>query len=170
MDKKAILKKYTGKGGIVTDTIKEIPGTVSRGIKNMGKGIKTGIKWAGNQVAKDLKIGDQPGNKTRATMAAEVAERSGLYTPEKKAIAKGAVKGAMKAFPKTMPLNAPKRMPASMIKRMPKTIVDGKALRPQVKPNTAPKGWDSVTYRNFKRANPNLEPDAEDTMRMRNAR
>jgi hypothetical protein len=30
--------------------------------------------------------------------------------------------------------------------------------RPQV-----PAGWDATTYNNFKRANPNLEPDAQDT-------
>lgn len=32
-----------------------------------------------------------------------------------------------------------------------------------------PAGWDAVTYQNFKKANPNLEPDAEDTFRMQNA-
>lgn len=32
-----------------------------------------------------------------------------------------------------------------------------------------PAGWDSVTYANFKKANPNLEPNAEDTARMQAA-
>lgn len=36
--KKEILKKYMGKGGIITDTIKEIPGT----LKTMGKNIAKG--------------------------------------------------------------------------------------------------------------------------------
>lgn len=34
---------------------------------------------------------------------------------------------------------------------------------------SAPAGWDSTTYSNFKKANPTLEPDAEDTYRMQNA-
>ena len=34
-NKKSILKKYTGKGGIINDTIKEIPNT----LQNIGKGI-----------------------------------------------------------------------------------------------------------------------------------
>lgn len=38
MDKKAILKKYTGQGGIVKDTIKAIPGT----LKGMGKSLMKG--------------------------------------------------------------------------------------------------------------------------------
>ena len=43
MDKKAILKKYTGKGGIVRDTIKEIPGT----LRGMGKNLSKGLDPAG---------------------------------------------------------------------------------------------------------------------------
>lgn len=37
------------------------------------------------------------------------------------------------------------------------------------KPNMAPPGWDAATYANFKAANPDLEPNAEDTRRMMNA-
>jgi hypothetical protein len=65
--KKEILKKYTGKGGIVMDTIKEIPGTLKTMGKNfrkavnpgnisIGKGIKKGLQWAGGQVEKEMKM------------------------------------------------------------------------------------------------------------------
>lgn len=45
---------------------------------------------------------------------------------------------------KSIPLNSPKTMPAKKV----------------------PAGWDSETYANFKKANPNIEPDLEDTARM----
>lgn len=41
--KKDILKKYTGKGGIITDTIKEIPGTIKKGYKNVKDKVQSGI-------------------------------------------------------------------------------------------------------------------------------
>lgn len=40
---------------------------------------------------------------------------------------------------------------------------------PVVSQSTVPSGWDAQTYQNFKNANPNLEPDAEDTRRMQGA-
>lgn len=43
------------------------------------------------------------------------------------------------------------------------------AMYPKSKPQKAPAGWDAATYRNFKRANPTLEPDAQDTEMMRAA-
>jgi hypothetical protein len=42
-------------------------------------------------------------------------------------------------------------------------------LKSQNTTPTVPAGWDDVTYSNFKRANPTLEPDAEDTFLMQNA-
>lgn len=39
----------------------------------------------------------------------------------------------------------------------------------QPKPNQPPEGWDATTYANFKKANPTLEPDAQDTKRMKEA-
>lgn len=54
------------------------------------------------------------------------------------------------------------------------SIVGGKALvrngsvRPTIK-NNVPKGWDAQTYSNFKKSNPKLEPNSEDTARMRGA-
>lgn len=40
---------------------------------------------------------------------------------------------------------------------------------PQANKSSIPVGWDAETYANFKAANPNLEPDAQDTYLMQNA-
>lgn len=37
--KKAILKKYTGKGGIIGDTVREIPGTLKGMAQNLSKAV-----------------------------------------------------------------------------------------------------------------------------------
>ena len=114
MTKKEMLKKHTGQGGIVTDTIKEIPGTVVKGIKSIGGGIKKGLQWAGNQVAKDMIGGEK---KWKDLEEKNKLEKSGEYISEKKQI-------LGKAIRKTMPLNAPKRMPLNSIPKMPKAKVN----------------------------------------------
>lgn len=57
--------------------------------------------------------------------------------------------------------------PAPQI-RMPTTLLPAQQQAQQFMPTT-PSGWDAQTYTNFKRANPKLEPDAEDTARMQSA-
>lgn len=59
--KKDILKKYTGKGGILGGAISGI----GAGVNAVGKGVKRGIQWAGNQVAKEMQMNKAKDNNYR---------------------------------------------------------------------------------------------------------
>ena len=83
---KDILKKCcNGKGGIVGDTIKEIPGTLKEMGKNIKKGlnpgnisisrgIKKGINWVGGQIEKDNKSREFEGEKMRKEQEGEAKQ------------------------------------------------------------------------------------------------
>lgn len=112
MNKKAILKKYTGQGGPggaravpipgrtpgeqgfeiirdkkigVKDVVKEIPGTIFSGIRGFGRGIKRGLEWAGGQIGKDIKGGEK---KWKDLEEKNRKEKSGEYIPDQ---TKGAI-------------------------------------------------------------------------------
>lgn len=159
--KKEILKKYTGKGGIIGDTIRQIPNTIKGMGQNLMKGnlvkavdpagiVKKGLNWVGGQIAKDNASRAYSGEKVRQEIEDE--SHGGRYVPEpeKKQVIKSAIQktGVGTRYPKMAPLKT--SMP--------------------LKKTPTPKGWDNVTYKNFKRANPTLEPDAEDTKRMLSAK
>lgn len=172
-NKKTILKSCCkGKGGpSVGSVIKEIPGTLKTMGQNItkgldpaglvGKGIR-GIKNIGNKVYQNWENAD------KASQAADKARNERMINenfgsvenykktleplPKKTQILKNSVKNVA---PKAMPLPA-------KVKTMPATI---KRVSPSI-----PKGWDSKTYQNFKKANPKLEPTKEDTKRMQGAK
>lgn len=110
MNKKAILKKYTGKGGIISDTISEIPNTIGNAYNNVKNKVQSGItKGIVNFV------GDTPAGKIlKAGLASQKQGilKNAISEAKPKITAPGAaISGAAKAIPKPA-----KQMPSSLKK------------------------------------------------------
>ncbi|MFA7301818.1 MAG: hypothetical protein WC069_05930 [Candidatus Shapirobacteria bacterium] len=175
MNKKSILKKACGKGGPGMSLSHIVPN-----LKKVGAGVVKGAKKVYNAHidpvggAKDiLSAGAKGFSEAYKNNMAKYKNESGidknLFGDELKAGVKGTIYGGIKAGQKAVEELSPKK---NIVKSAVVKAVGGNGARdiPSAKKTATPKGWDSQTYKNFKKANPNLEPDAEDTYRMRNAK